>query len=85
MRANLFDFSDGHLVTGPSTSPENGFLKDGQKFYVCAGPSIDTEICHEIFLAVEKVGEILNLDKDYSRILKKTTAKLPPLKISPKG
>ena len=85
LRANLFDFSDGHLVTGPSTSPENGFLKNGQKCNVCAGPSIDTEICHEIFLAVEKAGEILNLDKDYSRILKKTAAKLPPLKISPKG
>jgi len=49
LRANLFEFSDGHLVTGPSSSPENGFLKDGQKCNVCAGPAIDTQICQEIF------------------------------------
>ena len=85
LRANLFEFSDGHLVTGPSTSPENGFLKDGQKCNVCAGPAIDTEICHEIFSAVEKASEILGTDFNYSRILKQTAAKLPPMKISPRG
>ena len=85
LRANLFEFSDGHLVTGPSSSPENGFLKDGKKCNVCAGPAIDTEICHEIFSAVEKSSEILGIDYDYSRILKETAVKLPPMKISPKG
>ena len=85
LRANLFEFSDGHLVTGPSTSPENGYLKDGKKCNVCAGPTIDTEICLEIFSAVEKAAEILNIDSDYSRVLKETSSKLPPFKISPKG
>ena len=85
LRANLYEFSDGHLVTGPSTSPENGYLKDGKQCNVCAGPTIDTEICKEIFSAVEKSAEILNIDSDFSRLLKETTSKLPPFKISPKG
>ena len=85
LRANLFEFSDGHLVTGPSTSPENGYLKDGRRCFVCAGPAIDTEICHEIFSAVEKAAETLKLDTYYAKILKETEEKLPPLKISEKG
>ena len=85
LRANLFEFSDGHLVTGPSSSPENGFLKDGKKCNVCAGPAIDTQICQEIFSAVEKASEILNIDLEYSKILKIAAAKLPPMKISPNG
>ena len=85
LRANLFEFSDGHLVTGPSSSPENGFLKDGQKCNVCAGPTIDTQICREIFSVVEQSSKILDIDMNYSKILKKAAAKLPPMKISPKG
>ena len=85
LRANLFEFSHGILVTGPSTSPENAFLKDGQRCNVCAGPTIDTEICLEIFAAVQQSSQILNIDRDYARTLKETAAKLPPLKISPNG
>ena len=85
LRSNLFEFSDGHLVTGPSSSPENGFLKDGQKCFICAGPAMDTQICQEIFSAVEKAAKILKIDSDYSKILKKTAAQLPPMKISPNG
>ena len=66
LRANLFEFSDGHLVTGPSSSPENGFLKDGQKCNVCAGPTIDTQICREIFSVVEQSSKILDIDMNYS-------------------
>ena len=85
LRVNLFEFSDGHLVTGPSSSPENGCLKDGKKCNVCAGPTIDTQRCREIFTVVEKASNILDLDMDYAKILKKVVAKLPPMKISPKG
>ena len=85
LRNNLFEFSDGHLVTGPSSSPENGFLKDGQKCTICAGPAMDTQICQEIFSAVEKAAKILNVDSDYSKLLKTTAAKLAPMKVSPNG
>lgn len=84
LRANLFE-KDGFLVTGPSSSPENAFLKDGKRCCVCAGPVMDTQICMEIFSAVEKAAEVLGVDADYSALLKETAAKLPPMKISPKG
>ena len=85
LRANLFEFNDGHLVTGPSSSPENSFLINGQQCSVCAGPAMDTQICLEIFSAVEKASEILGVDHDYAKLLKKTAARLPKMKISPKG
>ena len=85
LRANLFEFNDGLLVTGPSSSPENFFLLNGNKCSVCAGPAMDTQICQEIFLAVEKSSEILGIDSDYANLLRETAAKLPKMKISPKG
>ena len=46
---------------------------------------MDTQICQEIFLAVEKSSEILGIDSEYAKLLKKTAARLPKMKISPKG
>ena len=85
LRANLFEFTDGHLVTGPSSSPENSFLINGNKCSVCAGPAMDTQICQEIFSAVIKSSEILGIDSDYSKLLKETADKLPEMKISQNG
>ncbi|MBQ4406806.1 MAG: glycoside hydrolase family 95 protein [Bacteroidales bacterium] len=84
LRANLFEYQ-GFLVTGPSTSPENAFLKDGKRCCVCAGPVMDTQICQEIFGAVCEAAEVLGIDGDYINTLKNTALRLPPMKISPKG
>ena len=85
LRANLFEFTDGNLVTGPSSSPENAFLVNGNRCSVCAGPAMDTQICQEIFSAVEKASEILGIDSDYAELLKNTAEKLPKMKISSQG
>ena len=85
LRANLFEFTDGNLVTGPSSSPENAFLLNGNRCSVCAGPAMDTQICQEIFSAVEKASEILGIDSDYAELLKNTAEKLPKMKISSQG
>jgi len=84
LRANLFEYG-GYLVTAPSNSPENAFLQDGKRCCICAGPVMDTQICMEIFAAVRQAAAILNTDADYAELLKTTSAKLPPMKISPKG
>jgi alpha-L-fucosidase 2 len=84
LRENLIEYN-GCLVTGPSTSPENAFLKDGQRCCVCLGPTMDTQICLEIFSAVEQASEILKTDADYSALLKETASRLPKMKISPNG
>ncbi|MBP5366604.1 MAG: glycoside hydrolase family 95 protein [Bacteroidales bacterium] len=85
LRANLAETADGQLVTCPSNSPENAFLFDGKRCCVCAGPVMDTQICMEIFAAVEQAAGILNTDTDYATALAAAAAKLPPMKISPKG
>ena len=85
LRANLFEFSDGCLVTGPSTSPENAFLKDGKRCCVCAGPTMDTQICQEIFSAVEQASKALNIDENYATLLNKTRQRLEPMKIASDG
>lgn len=84
LRANLFEF-DGYLVTGPSTSPENAFLKDGKRCCICAGPTMDTQICQEIFSAVEEAAAILKTDSAFANLLKTTAAKLPPMRIAADG
>lgn len=84
LRANLFEF-DGYLVTGPSTSPENAFHKDGKRCCICAGPTMDTQICQEIFSAVEQAAAILGIDSAFANQLKATAAKLPPMRISADG
>lgn len=86
LRSNLFELpGKGWLVSGPSTSPENGFIVDGQTCYVCAGPVMDTQICQEIFGAVCKAAETLGIDSDYAKLLKETSAKLPPMQVAPGG
>ena len=84
LRENLFE-KDGCLVTGPSTSPENAFRFNGQRCCVCAGPVMDTQICMEIFAAVCKAADVLDTDADYAELLKSTSKKLSPMKISPNG
>ena len=84
LRENLFE-KDGFLVTGPSTSPENAFRFNGQRCCVCAGPVMDTQICMEIFAAVAQAADVLNTDADYAQLLKNTSQRLSPMKISPNG
>ncbi|MCR5456430.1 MAG: glycoside hydrolase family 95 protein [Bacteroidales bacterium] len=84
LRANLFEYQ-GYMVTGPSTSPENVFLKDGKPCAVCAGPTMDTQICMEMFNAVCTAAEVLGKDSDYANLLKTTAEKLPPMKIATGG
>ena len=84
LRANLFE-KDGYLVTGPSTSPENAFRFNGERCCVCAGPVMDTQICMEIFAAVCQAANVLDTDADYAELLKTTSKRLSPMKISPNG
>jgi len=76
----------GLLVTGPSISPENNFLtKDGKKATLNMGPSMDREIIFELFRNCIKAAEILNIDKDFSDILKSKIKQMPPLEIGKDG
>ncbi len=80
------DPKTGLLVTGPSISPENNFLtKDGKRATLNMGPTMDRAIIFELFNNCIKAAKILNIDKDFSTILKNKIAQIPPLKVGKDG
>jgi len=81
---NLFiDPSSGKMVTGPSSSPENAFILNGEQCHVCLAPAMDIQIIRELFNSVCQASSILELeDADkFSSIL----TSLPQDKISRDG
>ena len=72
----------GHLVTGPSLSPENEYqLASGEKAVLCMGPTMDTEILHELFGRVIEASEVLGIDSDFRAKVAAAREKLLPLRI----
>ncbi|MEP1489830.1 MAG: glycoside hydrolase family 95 protein [Algibacter sp.] len=80
------DPNTGVLVSGPSISPENNFLTaSGEKATLNMAPTMDRAIVFELFNNCIKAAEILNIDKDFSAILKNKIKQMPPLKIGKDG
>jgi alpha-L-fucosidase 2 len=75
----------GLLVSGPSMSPENKFLHNGQRVAVCMGPAMDHEIIRELFSNTIKASAILNVDKNFADTLKTMLANLTPSQIGSDG
>ncbi len=77
---------DGHLVTGPSCSPENAFkLPDGSKANLCMGPTMDIAITREVLRETAEAAALLNLDEPLRKRIAEASAKLPPYKIGHNG
>ncbi len=82
----LVDDGKGHLITGPSISPENTYkLPDGTGARLCMGPTMDTEITRELFQRVTAASEILNIDADFRARVKAAIERLEPFKIGKYG
>lgn len=82
----LMEDGEGHLVTGPSTSPENTYiLPSGECGTVCIGPTMDNEILHELFTAIIEGGKILNIDEKELQKFEEMRSKLLPLRIGKHG
>jgi alpha-L-fucosidase 2 len=76
----------GHLLTGPSLSPENTYLlPGGGKARVCMGPTMDTEIVHALFTRLIAASEILDIEPDFRQRLIDARGRLTPLKIGKHG
>jgi alpha-L-fucosidase 2 len=72
----------GHLVTGPSTSPENEYrLPSGEKAVLCMGPTMDTEILQALFSRVIEASEVLGVDQAFRARVAAARDKLVPLRI----
>ncbi len=82
----LIENDKGQLVTCPSLSPENTYItKSGTKGSVCMGPSMDSQILHELFTAVIESGELLNRDKEFCEKIKEIRSRLPKPEIGKYG
>ncbi|MBI1765770.1 MAG: glycoside hydrolase family 95 protein [Acidobacteria bacterium] len=82
----LVDDGKGHLITGPSISPENRYqLPNGAIGKLCMGPTMDTEITHALFSRVIEASEVLGIDAEFRQRVAATRAKLPPLQIGKHG
>jgi alpha-L-fucosidase 2 len=79
----------GKLVTNPSHSPENSFLKpDGTRSVFTYAATMDLEIVHELFTncleCITILGEGKQFDADFRAELESALERLAPLQISKK-
>ncbi|HEX6730311.1 MAG TPA: glycoside hydrolase family 95 protein [Pyrinomonadaceae bacterium] len=82
----LVDDGKGHLITGPSLSPENQYLgPDNQAVKLCMGPAMDTQITHALFSRVIKASELLKVDLEFRQKLIAARGRLVPPKIGKHG
>ena len=82
----LTDDGHGHLITGPSASPENRYKRpDGVEAALTMGPYMDTEIVRALFTRVIRSSEILNIDAPFRARVIDARDKLMPFKIGRGG
>ena len=82
----LVDDGAGHLVTGPSISPENRYrLPDGSDHSLSMGPTMDIEIVRELFTRTLDAGRILGEDAAFLKQVEEARSKLPPFTIGKLG
>ena len=77
--------AQGHLLTGPSISPENSFKIEGKTAKLTMGPYMDTEIARDLFSRVIQASELLGVDADFRVKVIAARAKLMPFKIGKYG
>ena len=76
----------GHLVTGPSTSPENEYrLPSGERAVLVMGPTMDTQILDALFGRVIEASTILGIDTAFRAQVAAARAKLVPPRIGRYG
>ncbi|MCR8631238.1 glycoside hydrolase family 95 protein [Paenibacillus radicis (ex Xue et al. 2023)] len=82
----LVEGPDGHLVTCPSTSPENFFITpDGQSSSVTKASTMDLLLIRDLFTHCIEAGQLLQLDSALREQLQNALLRLPPLRIGSFG
>ncbi len=79
---NLFDDGKGHLVSGPSLSPENQYYTaDHQKASLDVSPTMDVEITTALFRRVIEGAKTLTVDEKLQGELSNALKRLIPLQV----
>lgn len=86
-RSTCMTDPEGHIVTGPTSSPENEFYMPGDKtpVSICMGPTMDVQLLTELYGNVASAAKILGLDNEFAEQLMDDIENFPPMKISSKG
>jgi alpha-L-fucosidase 2 len=79
------DPKSGYLITNPSTSPENTIKIGGKEYQLSMATTMDMSIIRELFVALIKTTETLNIDAEFRDRLVKAKAKLYPYNIGQYG
>ncbi len=80
------DPKSGYLVTGPSSSPENKFkTPEGKISNITMGPTMDMEICWDLFTNTIESSKTLNIDEDFRNELIDLRSRLRPIQIGSDG
>jgi alpha-L-fucosidase 2 len=79
------DPTTGWLLSGPSNSPENTFLHQGNPYAVCLSPTADRILIHEIFSECIAASAILGVDAALRARIEAARAKLPPFQVGRHG
>jgi alpha-L-fucosidase 2 len=81
----IVDPKSGYLVTNPSTSPENTIKINGKEYQLTMASTMDMSIIRELFTAVIKSADLLNIDAAFKNELIKASEKLYPYHIGQHG
>lgn len=77
---------NGHLITSPSTSPENTYITpDGFRGATLYGATSDLAMIRECFTQTIQASELLGIDNGFRNSLKTALVQLYPFQISKKG
>ncbi len=82
---SLFEDGKGRLLSGPTMSPENQYLKDGAPVYLCLSPTMDVEIIGGLLRFYLEIEELLGRDPDQEKEAREALLRLPPLQIGKRG
>ncbi|MBN2153249.1 MAG: glycoside hydrolase family 95 protein [Candidatus Lokiarchaeota archaeon] len=77
------DPSGKHIVSVPSTSPENAFLTDDDKrAAACISSTMDASIAWDLFTNLVMASKILGIDEEFRGILQDAVVKIYPYQLS---
>lgn len=82
----LLDDGKGHLITGPSISPENRYqLPNGEIGKLCMAPAMDSEIAFALFSRVIDASQLLGIDAAFRDKVTAARDRLPKPQIGKHG
>ena len=82
----LIEDGEGHLVTAPSTSPENGFiLPDSGRSEVSIASTMDMALIWDLFTNCIEASGVLQVDEAFRAELEAARGRLYPMQVGSKG